>query len=240
MRIHQPTLLLATLFCLGATAQDDTSTRGPSQEPPLRARVTIGGEQVEVTLGSPGRTADGREVLVELLATRVFEAEGSFRFTYPRDWKFLGVAQSPYGGWWNLNSDGKAVHMRRHDQDADEILEQYVSGLESTGKAERVAVGIDLDGRHLDGFAVEYDVGSIGRGGQSRRWVQECYAWSESEGVSWLLTLQRAIGPVPGSLESYLTATEFILDADGNLVVAEAQSAAELPQPSLLTDFRWE
>jgi hypothetical protein len=194
-------LAVALLACLAVASAPQEGPGGapvgPAAEPPQRVRLTLGSEVLELPFGAVAETADGRSVRLDLLPVRHFDAPGSFSFDYPRAWRFTGAtgSPSPEAGWWSLAGEGVAVTLRRHTGDAETIREQYLSNLESTQRASRVRATIDLDGRFLVGGAVTYASRSIGIGALTSNWEQSVFAWQESEGVAWLLTLQRQFEP---------------------------------------------
>jgi hypothetical protein len=239
-----PTLTRPFLLLVLVGSLEPVSQR--IQEPPLRARVTLDGEIIDMTLGIPARTADGRPVSVELLPTRFFEVEDAFSFGYPKDWSFFGSVGShtPAGSWWTFSGEGTNVYLRRHDADANATLLEYVSNLEALGDTRKRAATQSLGGRDLEGWAVEIEVGSVGPD-QTRIWVQEVFAWSQEEGVSWLISLQRDVSPKkPAPLT--LSLPEFVagIDEEGNLTIVEKPRRFATPIPitiwrSMLTDFQW-
>ncbi len=238
----------ALVLLVHSTPQDsiplDTAHQaGPRTEPPMRARVTVGGEALEVTLGEEAHTADGRLLRVELLAERVFTVEGAFAFRYPREWSF-GGAVWPDGASWSLNGEGEAIYLRRHAGDAGRVLAEHIGSLQAIGGSEPAPVSLDLGGRDLEGLAVEYDVGNIGRYARPRRWVQEVFAWSDGEGDSWLLSLQRDIGPAPTLTPGFAAwnQLELVLEPP-TLVVAgewgEVVQPALTPLARAMQGLRW-
>ena len=238
--------LLLVLGFAGSQGSDGTpaSDAPPTQEPPLRARVTVDGEAIDVTLGRGTQTADGRSLHVELLPTRVFRVPGALSFHYPRDWRFSGSRGADgVGAWWTLGGEGRSVYLRRHDQDARTILEEYVRNLSSgNGLTEPRSVTTRLGGRELEGWAVEIEVGSIGIG-EARRWVQEVFAWTQEDGISWLVSLQRDLGPMRPRPGTPVDFTARILD-DGTLEIVPVGDSTppEAPAPwaEVLEEFRWE
>lgn len=228
------TLAFAAVAALGGALPEPGRPDGPTNEPPLRARVTLGGESVDVILGEPGRAPDGRPLRVELLPTRAFVVDGSLAFDYPREWSFIGSVGVPTAvdAWWSLHGEGALIHLRRHGLEADEVLEQYLANLESMGGTPRQPIERRFGDRRLAGFAVELDVGQV-RGG-SRRWVQEVFAWEEAEEVAWMLALQRDVTP-PSPLPDpgWIVVTP-PTDAEGE------PAAPALPEmDAVLSSWRW-
>ena len=216
---------------------------GPKAEPPLRARIQVGDEAVETILGQEAQLADGTRVRTQLLDARVFEAPGAFTLAYPRGWNFLGSVTAD-GGWWNLRGEGEVIYLRAHDQDADEILEQYVTNLEGGNKGTRSSLEVTVDGRELTGWSVEIEVGSIGRYEGPRRWVQEVFAWHDGT-RSWLMSVQRDLGlinPHPG----FQDLSKYVINLEGDLVVSAPETPAIPKAPGageetmrILSGMRW-
>ena len=242
---------LASVLCASAgalalsqEAPQAPAEGGPSHEPPLEVRVTLGGETVDVVLGREGTTADGRPLRVELLPSRTFRVPGAFAFDYPRQWRFSGsLGADGVGAWWTLGGDGRSVYLRRHSQDAQEILEQYLTNLSASGAlGERRRTTVNLGGRELEGWAVEIEVGNIGPG-EPHRWVQEVFAWTQEEGVSWLVSLQRDLGPMNPTIPTGLgLRTRYNADGTLELIPFEVKLQPEPPAewPEVLTGFTWE
>lgn len=183
-------LALATLWIAPTVVPRLWQEAGPALEPPLRYRVTVGDETVELEAGKPVTPREGGLTwLVEVLPTRVLRMEGAFSFEYPHALSFLG-AEGPGGGWWTLSDETTSIHLQRHFEDPDVVVERYVANSVATGARDVRPARLELDGRTLTGHAFDLHLG--GFHGWEAESIQEVFGF-EAGGASWLITLQRTL-----------------------------------------------
>ena len=230
-------IMTGAIFALDH-ASHKPSTGSSEMEPPLRCRVTIDGKSHDLFIGTPTRASEDQpEILVELLGTRLFEIENAFSFDFPKSWRFHGTksSHSPRGAWWTFGGERTSIYLRRHDEDAQEILEEYVRNCEGTGATGRRAVEINLGGRTLSGYAVDVSIG--GFRGMRTEAVHEIYAWSVGDD-SYLMRIQKNR---PQDLVPALQPTNIKLQPDGTIVFEPTPRIREEDPEweNLRTTFRW-
>lgn len=231
---------MKSLLVLLAAAGIASATLSPStpnaDEPPLRAEVRIGDETYQVVLGEPTATTDGESLVVELLPQRVFQGEGSFSLPYPREWDYSGASQAAEP-WWNLRGPGEVVHIRRHSQDAQEIVKTYADNLQLMGGSTPEPFTFKLDGKVIAGVSVQLKVGNM-RGGPSD-WVQEVFGWTDDEGNAWMISVQRDI-----TAPAFPITPLIVLDLEGQPVATQkvpvpAERKAGDIARDVLREWKW-
>jgi hypothetical protein len=181
-------LALAALVLSPVVVSHARQEAGPASEPPLRYRVTVGQETVELEAGRPVTPREGGPTwMLEVLPTRELRMQGAFAFEYPHELAFLG-AEGPGGGWWNLTGEGVSVHLQKHFEEPDAVVDRYVESLVAAGAGDVRAVALELDGVRLAGQAFSQRLG--GFHGWEADSTQEVFGFTAG-GASWLLSLQR-------------------------------------------------
>jgi hypothetical protein len=181
-------LALAALVLSPALVPHLRQEAGPATEPTRRYRVTVGDETVELEAGRPVTPREGGPTwLLEALPTRVLRMQGAFAFEYPHELAFLG-AEGPGGGWWNLTGEGVSVHLQKHFEEPEAVVERYVTSSVAAGAGDVRAVTIELGGVRLEGQAFSQRLG--GFHGWEADSTQEVYGFTAGD-ASWLLSLQR-------------------------------------------------
>jgi len=209
-------------------------------EPPQRARVTVGDESVDLDVGGAAvKLADGREVRVDLLATRRFVARDQFSFEYPRAWSYSGARGAPTGllGWWSMSGPGGMVHFQRHDGDALATRDEYASNMEAAGAAARRPCSLELDGRTLEGWEVDTVSGGL-FGHPGTRATQQVYGWTGSDGAAWLCVVQRDAADVADEAlgaDERGAAVRVVLDGPNDVELLGEPQTVDV----VLTSFRW-
>ncbi|TAH38110.1 MAG: hypothetical protein EYC70_05665 [Planctomycetota bacterium] len=170
----------------------DPAPEATTAEPPLRFRLTIGEEVIELEEGHALRPRpEGPTYLLEALPTRMLRVSGAFAFEYPREFAFLGALGSREG-WCSVTGQTTMIHLQRHAEEPAEVVERYVQAAEGSGARNVRESAITLGGRTLTGRAFDQHIGGLH--GWEAEMVQEVYGFEQS-GSGWLLMIQSTFEP---------------------------------------------
>lgn len=211
-----PALLAATFVALQhidpnrqkAAAPEQVASADPFTAPPLRVALDLGGERVVTEIGRSVSFANGQEITVELLPTRVFAGAAPFTFEIPNEWRVSGGGNERRA-WWSLMGDGALIHVQCFEGDADEAVQRYASGAQGNTGRDIRPITLDLGGRQLTGVSATARGFSM-HGGNDNDWRFEVVSYVDEDGVAWLISFQRQLGDAAGSHQTLAQTFDFV------------------------------